>query len=215
MASRVVEKTGRPALVIATEGDEAHGSGRSVPALHLLDALESCRELFTRFGGHSHAVGFALPSARVPELKQRMNDFVRERLMPEDLVPELRIDAELPLTSIRPDLLQRIASLEPFGQGNPEPVFSACGVNLLVPPHELKEKHVKFRVNQRQADGRKSFNYEAMGWRMAQRVKEEGLQPGDRMDLAFTLTMNDHPEFGGLELALEDFRKTTAATAAN
>jgi single-stranded-DNA-specific exonuclease len=216
VASRVVEKTGRPALVIATEGDEAHGSGRSVPALHLLDALESCRELFTRFGGHAHAVGFALPSAQVAELKRRMNEYARKQLKPEDLVPELRIDAELPLTSIKPDLLQSLAALEPFGQGNPEPVFSACGVNLLFPPQEIKEKHVKLRVNQRQLDGRKSFNYEAMGWRMAQRVKAEGIQPGDQMDIAFTLTMNDHPEFGGLELSLEDFRKSmVSATAAN
>jgi single-stranded-DNA-specific exonuclease len=216
VASRVVEKTGRPALVIAIEGDEAHGSGRSVPALHLLDALESCRELFTRFGGHAHAVGFALPSVQVLELKRRMNEFARAQLKPEDLVPELRIDAELPLASVRPDLLQSLAALEPFGQGNPEPVFSACGVNLLVPPHEIKEKHVKLRVNQRQPDGRKSFNYEAMGWRMAQRVKDEGIKPGDQMDIAFKLTMNDHPEFGGLELSLEDFRKSMAsATAAN
>jgi single-stranded-DNA-specific exonuclease len=216
VASRVVEKTGRPALVIATEGDEAHGSGRSVPALHLLDALESCRELFTRFGGHAHAVGFALPSAQVAELKRRMNEYARQQLKPEDLVPELRIEAELPLTSIKPDLLQSLGALEPFGQGNPEPVFSACGVNLLLPPQEMKEKHVKLRVNQRRPDGRKSFNYEAMGWRMAQRVKAEAIQPGDQMDIAFTLTMNDHPEFGGLELSLEDFRKSmVSATAAN
>lgn len=216
VASRVVEKTGRPALVIATAGDEAHGSGRSVPALHLLNALESCRELFTRFGGHAHAVGFALPSAQVAELKRRMNEYARQQLKPEDLVPELRIEAELPLTSIKPDLLQSLAALEPFGQGNPEPVFSACGVNLLLPPHEIKEKHVKLRVNQRQPDGKKSFNYEAMGWRMAQRVKAESIQPGDQMDIAFTLTMNEHPEFGGLELSLEDFRKSmVSATAAN
>lgn len=216
VASRVVEKTGRPALVIATEGDEAHGSGRSVPALHLLDALESCRELFTRFGGHAHAVGFALPSAQVAELKRRMNEYARQQLKPEDLVPELRIDAELPLASVRPDLLKTLAALEPFGQGNPEPVFSACGVSLLVPPQEIKEKHAKLRVNQRQPDGKKSFNYEAMGWRMAQRMKAEGIQPGDQMDIAFTLTMNDHPEFGGLELSLEDFRKSmVSATAAN
>jgi hypothetical protein len=75
---------------------------------------------------------------------------------------------------------------------------------------------VKLRVNQRQPDGRKSFNYEAMGWRMAQTWKDAGIEPGDQMDIAFKVTMNDHPEFGGLELSLEDFRKSMAsATAAN
>src|SRR5579884_1208195 len=73
VASRVVEKTGRPALVIARDGEEAHGSGRSISAFHLLSALESCQSLFTRFGGHAHAVGFALPSQAVPVLKQRLN----------------------------------------------------------------------------------------------------------------------------------------------
>ncbi len=73
VASRVVEKTGRPALVIAKDGEEAHGSGRSITAFHLLNALESCHDLFTRFGGHAHAVGFAMPSKAVPALKQRLN----------------------------------------------------------------------------------------------------------------------------------------------
>ncbi len=68
-ATRVVERYGRPALVLSHDGEEAHGSGRSIRAFHLLDALESCRELFTRYGGHSHAVGFSLPSVRVPELR--------------------------------------------------------------------------------------------------------------------------------------------------
>src|SRR5215470_17013922 len=80
VASRVVEKTGRPALVIAREGEEAHGSGRSISALHLLEALESCHGLFTRFGGHAHAVGFALPSAQLAELKDRLNKFAQEHL---------------------------------------------------------------------------------------------------------------------------------------
>jgi single-stranded-DNA-specific exonuclease len=213
VASRVVERTGRPALVIAREGDEAHGSGRSIPALHLLDALESCRELFTRFGGHSHAVGFSLPSLQLAELKHRLNEFAREKLKPEDLVPELQIDADLPLTAIKPDLLKTLAALEPFGQGNPEPVFAARGVNLLLPPQEIKEKHIKLRLNQRQADGRKSFNYEAVGWRMLERSRRESLQPSDQLDIAFTLAMNEHPEFGGLELSLRDFRKAMVSSA--
>jgi len=72
-ATRVVERYGRPALVLSHDGEEAHGSGRSIRAFHLLDALESCRELFTRYGGHSHAVGFSLPSVRVPELRAHLD----------------------------------------------------------------------------------------------------------------------------------------------
>ncbi|HEX3586156.1 MAG TPA: single-stranded-DNA-specific exonuclease RecJ [Candidatus Angelobacter sp.] len=211
VASRVVEKTGRPALVIAKEGEEAHGSGRSISAFHLLEALESCHDLFTRFGGHAHAVGFAMPSQSVPALKQRLNDYAQTRLTPDDLLPQLFIDAEIPLSSVTPDLLRNLARLEPFGHGNPEPVFASHGVNLLLPPRILKDKHIKLRVNQRLADAKASFNYEAVGWRMAERLQAEALQPGDNLDVAFTVGINSHPEFGGLELTLEDYRKSVPA----
>jgi single-stranded-DNA-specific exonuclease len=214
VASRVVEKTGRPALVVARDGQEAHGSGRSISALHLLDALESCRELFTRFGGHAHAVGFALPSEQVEELKRRLNSFAETKLSAEDLQPELLIDAEIPLGDVTPGLLEELSRLEPFGQGNPEPVFLTNNVNLLLPPKLIKEKHVKLRVNQRIPGLKNSFNYEAMGWRMAERLGREPLQPGDRLDIVFKLAMNFHPEFGGLELVLEDFRKLAPAAIA-
>ena len=211
VASRVVEKTGRPALVIAKEGEEAHGSGRSISAFHLLDALESCHDLFTRFGGHAHAVGFALPSREVPALKQRLNEYAQTRLKAEDLVPELRIDAEIPLSAITPELFENLRCLEPFGHGNPEPVFSSRNVNLVLPPKIIKEKHIKLRVNQRLPEQKASFNYDAMGWRMAEELQSEPLLPGDSLDVAFTIGMNSHPDFGGLELTLEDFRKSTVA----
>lgn len=214
VASRVVEKTGRPALVVAREGDEAHGSGRSIAALHLLEALESCRDLFTRFGGHQHAVGFALPSDHLPELKLRLNNFAQGLLSAHDFVLELEIAAELPLNAVTPALLEDLGRLEPFGQGNPEPVFASRGVNLLLPPRIIKDKHIKLRVNQRHLDTRNSFSYEAVGWRMAERLQSEPLEAGEQLDLAFTVTMNQHPEFGGLELSLEDFKRTVVAPGA-
>src|SRR5579864_27260 len=208
VASRVVEKTGRPALVIAKEAEEAHGSGRSITAFHLLNALESCHDLFTRFGGHAHAVGFAMPSKEVPALKQRLNTYAQTMLTPEDLLPELTIDAEILLSSVTPELLDNLGRLEPFGHGNREPVFSSCGVSLLMPPRILKEKHIKLRVNQRLPNVKPSFNYEAVGWRMADRVQAEVLQAGDSLDVAYKVGLNFHPDFGGLELTLEDFRRS-------
>ena len=211
VASRVVEKTGRPALVIAKEAEEAHGSGRSITAFHLLNALESCHELFTRFGGHAHAVGFAMPSKDVPALKQRLNAYAQAMLKPEDFLPELNVDAEIPLSSVTPELLNSLGQLEPFGHGNREPVFSSCGVSLLMPPRILKEKHIKLRVNQRLPNAKASFNYEAMGWRMAERAQAANLQPGDNLDVAYRIGLNFHPDFGGLELTLEDFRRSVPA----
>lgn len=211
VASRVVEKTGRPALVIAKEAEEAHGSGRSITAFHLLNALESCHELFTRFGGHAHAVGFAMPSKDVPALKQRLNTYAQAMLKPEDLLPELNVDAEILLSSVTPELLNSLGRLEPFGHGNREPVFSSSGVSLLMPPRILKEKHIKLRVNQRLPNTKASFNYEAVGWRMAEQAQAAGLQPGDNLDVAYKIGLNFHPDFGGLELTLEDFRRSVPA----
>ena len=145
-ATRVVERYGRPALVLSHDGGEAHGSGRSIRAFHLLDALESCHELFTRYGGHSHAVGFSLPSDRVPQLRAHLDQYARQRLTPADFEPLLDLDADLSLDQVTPELFQALGRLEPFGQANPEPIFSARGVRLVAPPKILKDKHVKLKL---------------------------------------------------------------------
>src|SRR5262249_32576858 len=100
LASRVVERTAKPALVITIEDGVAHGSGRSVDGFPLLSAIETCADLFTRFGGHSFAVGFALPAASLPDLKRRLAACAAERLAAREPERELRIHAELPLHQI-------------------------------------------------------------------------------------------------------------------
>jgi single-stranded-DNA-specific exonuclease len=145
-ATRVVERYNRPALVISRDGEEAFGSGRSIRAFHLLEAIESCSSLFSRYGGHSHACGFAMPSANVADLRAKLDAFARTRLTPADFDPILDLDAELDLTNVTPGLFQALQLLEPYGMGNPEPVFAARGVQLAAPPRILKEKHVKLKV---------------------------------------------------------------------
>jgi len=222
-ATRVVERYGRPALVVSRNGDEAHGSGRSIPAFHLLNALESCGGLFTRFGGHAYAVGFSLPSARVAELQAHLDAYARARLSVADFDPVLNIDAELPLDTITPEMFEALRKLEPFGAGNPEPVFSAA-VRLTSPVKVLKEKHVRLKLapgamlsasaTNDAADGwRRSLTHNAVGWRLAERVAQEKLLPGDQMEVAFTLDHNDHPDFGGIELSLRDFKSAAGLAA--
>ncbi|HEY6938580.1 MAG TPA: single-stranded-DNA-specific exonuclease RecJ [Terriglobales bacterium] len=203
-ATRVVERYCRPALVISRLGDEAHGSGRSIPAFHLLNALESCQELFSRYGGHAHAVGFALPSERVPQLRSAMDGYARTQLTPQDFEPILNLDGELGLGQVTPELYDALCRLEPFGLGNPEPKFLARNVRVLLPPRVLKEKHIKMKLAVEQ-DGRKfATGIPAIGWGMAERLRQEQVLAGDVLDVAFTLEHNDHPEFGGLELRLCD-----------
>jgi single-stranded-DNA-specific exonuclease len=214
-ASRVVERHGRPSLVISRDGDEAYGSGRSIPAFHLLNALESCRELFSRYGGHAHAVGFALPGANVERLRRRLDEYARARLTPADFEPQLEFDRELPLGEVTPELHQALVLLEPFGMENREPVFAARGVRLMAPPQAVKDKHVRLRVgtglgpaatkaSSTQSPWRGNIAFKAMGWGMKESCDRLQLLAGDRLDIAYSLGMNDHPEFGGLELTLRD-----------
>src|SRR5512146_3094167 len=130
-ASRVVDRYHRPALVLSVDNGEAHGSGRSIPSFHLLNALASCPELFSRYGGHAHAVGFGLPSERIPELRRALDGYARQRLTEADFVPLLETDGELPLDEITPALWQEINRLLPFGMGTPEPVFVTRGAKIL------------------------------------------------------------------------------------
>jgi single-stranded-DNA-specific exonuclease len=145
-AARIVERYNRPALVISRDGAEAFGSGRSIRAFHLLEAIESCSTLFSRYGGHSHACGFAMPSANVVDLRAKLDAFARTRLTPADFDPILHLDAELDLSEITPELFRALQLFEPYGMGNPEPVFAARGAQLAAPPRILKDKHVKLKV---------------------------------------------------------------------
>lgn len=146
-ATRVVERYGRPTLVISRNGEEAHGSGRSIRPFHLLNALESCADLFTRFGGHSHAVGFSLPSANLAELRARLDHYARSRLTLADFEPSLNFDAELLLDQVTPETFSLLQRLEPFGVGNPQPVFTARAVRLMASPRIIKDKHVKLKLS--------------------------------------------------------------------
>jgi single-stranded-DNA-specific exonuclease len=222
-ATRVVERYGRPALVVSIDGEEAHGSGRSIRAFHLLNALESCAQLFDRYGGHAHAVGFALPASRIAELRSHLDFYARERLTLADFEPALEVDGEIALSQVNPEFYQALRKLEPFGMGNPEPIFSARNVRLCQPPRLIKEKHAKLKLaatGNGEASGgnsswRRAITYDAMAWRMGERVQQEQLLPGDLLDVAFTIGHNDHPEYGGLELTLCDFTRTKPANQEN
>lgn len=206
-ATRIVERYCRPTIVLSRDGDEAHGSGRSIRGFHLLEALESCRELFTRFGGHAHAVGLGMPCDRIPQLRSTLDAYARGVLTPDDFIPALDYDADVTFADLSPHFYNCVQQLQPFGMGNPEPVFSARGTTVTLPPKIIKDKHLKLRVSQANSNG-KGRSWQAMAWRMAERVANDPLVVGDSLDIAFTLEHNDHPDFGGLEMRVVDFRRS-------
>ena len=199
VASKLVDLFHRPAIVLAVEGDTAYGSGRSIPGFDLLGALEHCGDLFTRYGGHRHAAGVTLESDRLAELRRRITAFADERLGPEELMPRLRVDGRLPLAGITPGMLQGLKAMEPFGSGNPRPVFHSGTLQLADAPRVLKSRHLAMRVRQQ---GRV---FRAVAWRMADR-EDFVKRHGDALELAFHLAENTWRGERTIELSVADIR---------
>ena len=200
VASKLVDVFHRPALVLSIDGDVAYGSGRSIPGFDLLEALEGCADLFLRFGGHRQAAGVTLEAARLPELRARLTAHAGERLGPDELTPRLRIDGPLPLRGISKDVMDGIRCLEPFGSGNPRPIFHASAVSIVDGPRLLKDRHLKMTVKQ---EGRV---FRAVAWRAADRAAFLTTHR-ERVDLAFSLMENHFRGETSLELSVADARE--------
>src|SRR5205823_1424116 len=125
-ASRLVEDFGRPAAVIALDGGEGKGSCRSIAGVHIAEALAACDDILLKHGGHAMAAGFSVAVERIPELVERLDAEVRERLQGVRPVPTIRVDAEIAPELLTAKLALELATLEPCGAGNPRP-------HLLVP----------------------------------------------------------------------------------
>jgi single-stranded-DNA-specific exonuclease len=209
LASRVVERTAKPAIVISVEDGVAHGSGRSVDGFPLLEAIETCADLFTRFGGHAFAVGFAMPAGSLPDLKKRLAAHAAERLAEREAEHLLKIHAELPLDRITPVLAGWLERLEPLGHGNPEPIFAAHRVRLMAPPRIMKDRHIRLELQQ-ESHGLAGATaiMRCVGWDWASRCIDLQLAAGSLVDVAYRIRNNNHPEYGGLEIELAGIRKT-------
>ena len=213
LASRVVDRTGRPALVLTHEDGHAHGSGRSIEGFHLLDALTAVHgetddenALFTRFGGHAHAVGFSMPSDRINLLRQRMQSYGSTRLTKTILAPPLQCDAEVLLSDLTQDFFDWLTRCEPFGIGNREPVFITRDLTLSAPVRFIKEKHVCLQLERIGEPA----HFTALGWNRGmdwpRRCLEMALNQGSRIDIAYRLKTRSNPQFPGLELELVDIQ---------
>jgi len=199
VASKLTDAYHKPSVVLSIAAGIAHGSGRSISRFNLLEALESCADVFLKFGGHRQAAGVTLEEARVPEMRRRLTSWANDHLSPHDLVPRLRIDAPLGLRDISGEVLAGLTSLGPFGAGNPKPVFRAGPIDLVNPPRRMKERHLSLLVRQ---DGR---SFRAVAWRAIERESYLLANPTG-LELAYSL---DQGEFRGektTELTVADVR---------
>lgn len=201
VASRLVEEVCRPVVLVALDGAEGKGSGRSIAGFDLHGALTECGDLLIRYGGHRAAAGVTVAASKVPEFAARFNEVARARLTPADLVPEVKVDLDIALSEATVDLEALLRHFEPFGAGNATPVLAASGVHLAGPPRVLRNGHLKLRLA---ADG---TELDAIGWGMA------GLAPrlstATSLDVAFRLERDEWNGESRLQARLADVRESS------
>jgi single-stranded-DNA-specific exonuclease len=199
VASRIVEIYHRPTILIALRDGNGKGSGRSIPGFHLHDALRACSEHLIRFGGHKYAAGLSIDEGALEEFTARFDEVAAGLLSEEDLLPEIRIDAELTPGDISLDTAEQVASLEPFGSGNPRPVFLLRGVKVMEKT-VLKGRHLRLTV------AFEGLRFEAIGFSMVGRIPDEEL-----LDLAFSLDVHTWKGRSSVRLRLKDAKKSIFA----
>ena len=200
-ASRIADKFYRPTIVLSIEDGFAHGSARSIAGYHLLNGLDSCRDLFEQYGGHSAAAGMKIKRENIELLQERLNEHATENLSDEDLLPELKIDAQIQSKTLNLDLVEQLKRLEPFGMGNPKPRFATKDLILTHEPFVMKEKHLKLKLAD--ADGKP---FEAVWWDGAEKSKGQTLKPKTRIELAYTPEANTWNGSTRLQLVVEDLK---------
>ena len=145
VASRVVERFHRPTILVALDGAEGRGSGRSIPGFDLHGALMECAPHLVRYGGHKMAAGMVVESDRVEAFRAAFDEVARRELQPEDLIPTQRVDAVVPLHEMDADLERLLRHLEPCGPGNPAPVFGVSGVQARG-QRQVGKNHLRFTL---------------------------------------------------------------------
>jgi single-stranded-DNA-specific exonuclease len=200
-ASRISEKLHRPSLVISIEDGIGHGSARSIEKYHLLNGLDACCDLFEKFGGHAAACGFTIKEENIDNLRKKLNEHAALNLSEEDLIREIKIDAQVSSSTLNLDLIEDLKRLEPFGAGNPKPLFATKDLFLTDEPYVMKEKHLKLRL----AD-KNGKPFEAVWWDGVEKSKGQTLKAKTRIELAYTPEANTWQGNTRLQLVVEDLR---------
>jgi single-stranded-DNA-specific exonuclease len=198
VASRLIEKHYRPTIVLTRSGDYVAGSARSVAGFNLYEAIHACREHLLGYGGHFAAAGMTLLPEKVTDFANAFEKAVQEQITPEQLIPEINIDAVIQFSEINPTMFNILCQMEPFGPDNMRPVFMATRVSDTGFSKIVKEQHIRFVVKQQQ------ISFTGIGFNMA--AKFHLLQQQQPVDLVFTLDENDWNGEKNIQLKMIDLR---------
>ncbi|MFZ6024924.1 MAG: single-stranded-DNA-specific exonuclease RecJ [Bacteroidota bacterium] len=198
VASRLIEKHYRPTIVLTRSGDYVAGSARSVAGFNLYEAIHACREHLLGYGGHFAAAGMTLLPEKVTDFAHAFEKAVQEQITPEQLIPEINIDAVIQFSEITPAMFNILCQMEPFGPDNMRPVFIAKKVYDTGFSKIVKEQHIRFVVKQQ------NISFTGIGFNMA--AKFHLLQQQQPVDLVFTLDENEWNGEKNIQLKMIDLR---------
>ncbi|MGE0679825.1 MAG: single-stranded-DNA-specific exonuclease RecJ [Candidatus Binatia bacterium] len=204
VASRLVERFYRPTFLIALDGAKGKGSGRSPKVFHLYEGLKACAEFLDGYGGHRQAAGLSMQASHVEAFAAQFEATARARLRAEDLIPETEVDAELDLAELNGETMAEIRRLEPYGQGNSEPILLARRTQVMsariVGGNPLLGKPGHLKLLLRSPQGGKPID--AIGFSMA----DAPVAPGESLDLLYTPEVNVWNGNASLQLRLKDLQ---------
>jgi len=201
IASKIVEEFNRPTVMIAIAEDIGHGSARSIPSFHILEALEYCKSKLLSVGGHAQAAGLKIHPDNINEFRLMLNSTTSQRLNKTDLVPILNIDAEVTLSMLSKALVAELARIAPHGEGNPIPLFAATNLKIVGQPRRIgsKGQHLSFYAKQGDVAIR------AVAFGMGERI-DRLKQNGKTCSLAFAVKINNWMDGENLELEVKDIK---------
>ena len=200
VASKITDKYYRPTVIISIDEDGiGTASARSINGFHLHNALSGCADYLETFGGHEGAAGLTIKKENIDPFRELINKLAQDMLEAKKLIPTLCIDCEIPLASINMELTNVIDAMQPFGEGNPAPIFCSRQVLIKTYPKIMGKDTLKFWVTDQ-----KQFTISAVGFGMA---KYRGLiRPGAKIDLAYQITLDEWNKAPTPQLILKDIR---------
>lgn len=200
VASRCIEHFHRPTIILTESKGKATGSARSVEGFDVHDAIASCADLLDQFGGHTHAAGLTLPLDNVEKFIARFEEVVESKILPEQLIPKIEIDVQVPLSFINFKSFSVISQMAPFGPHNLAPLFGTKNVRVKATPKVIKESHLKGSVYDESGDKL----YEFIGFGMSEHAQR--IEVGKPFDIAFHIEENNYLGNKSLILNLKDIR---------
>jgi single-stranded-DNA-specific exonuclease len=199
VASRLIERYYRPTVMITIEGGQGKGSARAIAKFDIYQALKACSDLLLQFGGHKYAAGLTIAAENIPAFRERFEQVCREIIPEDDLVPKIKIESEISLDEITPEVVAALKRFAPFGPKNNRPNFFSRGIDVLDAPRIVGSNHLKFRA------GQGGVNFEAIGFNLGERIDRvsESARP---LEMVYAIEENEYNNRKTVQLRIKDLR---------